>query len=453
MSPGVVLTAAADLVGAAGADSVRFRWCDNGNLVRSKAVDLPSLRAARPDATDRDVLDELGRCVSFSQAQMAIPSVADEVVGAAGLPPVHDIALRPDWSTLVAIPHAPGHLWVDVDMVDDGAPWGHCPRGFVRRMEAAALDAGLQVRIGAELELHLLHPPDTPTAPLRPADSSPFALDRAIDQHRELVRAVTSSLLEQGIGIAQHHAESGPGQYELSLRPTTPLHLADAVVSARETIRAIAHRHGLVASFLPHPGEGLGTASMHLHMSLGPDPVDGLGPRGEGFVAGLLEHLTPLLAATCPTPGSYRRFRPHTWVGAYSGWGRGNKEVPLRLVEVPDGGVRDLELKAIDGTANPYVAVGCVLAAGLDGLGRSLTPPPELRTDPGDLDDAERAAAGIEPLPRDPSTPLDAFEASGLFREAMGPLHRSYCAVKRAEHAHLLALGPRGEVFLLLSRT
>jgi glutamine synthetase len=444
--------AAAALLRATDADSLRFRWCDNGNLVRSKAVHLPSLLDAMGDADDGELLATLERSVWFSQAQMAIPVVADEVVAAAGLAPVHDVALRPDWSTLVAIPHSPGHLWVDVDMVDGDTPWGHCPRGFLRRMAAAATAAGLQVRVGAELEFHLFHADAEHGGALEPADDTCFALDRAFDLHHDLIGAVTASLLAQGIRVAQHHPESGPGQYELSLQPLAPLQLADAVVTARETIRSVALRRDLRATFLPQVFDDLASSAMHLHLSLDPDPSDGLGPHGDAFLAGLLGHLTPLLAATCPTPGSYRRFRPHAWVGAYAGWGRGNKEVPLRLVEAAGGGVRDVELKAVDGTANPAIALGCVLAAGLDGIARDARLPPELLVDPGDLDDAERAEAGIEPLPRHPSGPLDAFEASAVFGEAMGPLHHSYVAVKRAEHAHLEALGPQGEIAHLIDR-
>lgn len=440
-------------LGADGARSLRFRWCDNANLVRAKAVHLPSLRDRLGTPSPEALAEALAAQVTICQSQMAIPVVADEVVADAGLPPVHDVTLRPDWSTLSEIPHAPGHLWVDVDMVDGGEPWGHCPRGFLRRMEAAAARAGLDVSVGVELELHLLAgPADAAGGGPVPADRAPFALDRAFDQHLVLVDAILDSLTGQGIAVAQHHPESGPGQYEISLAPRSPLAAADAVVSARETIRAVAREHGSDATFLPVLRDGSASSSMHLHLSLTDDPADGLGPAGPAFVAGLLDHLIPLLAATCPSPNSYRRFRPRSWVGAYTAWGYENKEVPLRVVRARSGGARDVELKAVDGTANPYVALGGVLAAGLDGIGRGLVPPPPLGVDPADLDDAARAEAGVAPLPREPGPPLDAFERSAVLATAMGDLHRSYTAVKRHEHARLAGLDLEAEVAALVGR-
>ncbi len=433
-------------------ESLRVRWCDNANLVRAKAVHLPSFLAARADASDEEILATLGRSVTVSQAQMAIPVVADEVVAAAGLPPVHDILLRPDWRTLTEIPHSAGHLWVDVDMVDGDEPWGHCPRWFLRRMEEAATAHGLRMAAGVELEFHLLRRRDHPTAPPEPADNTPFALDAGFDVHHETISAILASLGGQGIGVAQHHPESGPGQYEISLEPSTPLAMADRVISARETIRAVAHRAGLLATFVPVLSETGATSSMHVHLSLTGDPTDGLGPHGDAFMAGILDHLVPLLAATGPTPGSYRRFRPHAWVGAFAGWGVGNKEVPLRVVPAATGGIRDVEVKAVDGTANPYIALGCLLAAGLDGVERALVLPEALAIDPADLSAAERYAAGVVALPQEPTESRRAFASSALFGSVMGDLHRSYTAVKTVEQSQLQALGPEGEVALLLDR-
>jgi glutamine synthetase len=453
MASRVARADAARLLRDEGAESLRVRWCDNANLVRAKAVHLPSFLDARPGADDDANLDDLSRAVTISQALMSLPVVADEVVVEAGLPPSHDVLLAPDWSTLTRVPHAPGHLWVAADMLDDGAPWAHCPRGFLVRVQAEAAAAGLRIEMGAELEFYLLQADRDDGGSPRPSDDTPYALDMGFDLHRDPVGAILRSLADQGIPVAQHHPESGPGQYEISLHRSPPLELADAIVSARETIRAVAAGSGLRATFLPVVVDDQAGSAMHVHLSLTGDAADGLGAHGRAFVAGLLDHLPTLLAVTCPSPNSYRRFRAHAWAGAYRAWGYENKEVPLRIVRTPDGeGDRDCEVKAVDGTANPYIGLGCLIAAGLDGIRRPLKLPEPLGLDPADLDDTERVAAGITALPRDPAEPLAELERSSLFRSAMGDLHRSYCAVKRHEQAALADLGPDEQIAALLGR-
>jgi glutamine synthetase len=111
-----------------------------------------------------------------------------------------------------------------------------------------------------------------------------------------------------------------------------------------------------------------------------------------------------------------------------------------------------VEYKASDATANPYVLLGCLLAAGLNGLETDAELPPPLVGDPGLLSDAERADLGIEPIPGDPGAVLKAFRSSAVFAEAMGELHDSYCAVKQAEHDELLGLDLEALAKLMMDR-
>lgn len=464
---------------------LRYRWVDNANVVRAKGVYLPAVRrgiaadleetiptaadAPTPGAAPTELpgpsaaaaesgqgvhlADRLTRAVTISQAQFALPVVADAVVVAADLLPTHDVWLVPDWSSLRALPYAPGHSAVACDAYDGDEPWDHCPRGFLRRMAARAEAAGLAVRMGVELEFMLLDGAAEAVGHTLPADTTVFAQDSALDRHLDLVNAITSALDAQGIPVAQVHAESAPGQVEVSLGHLPPLAAADAIVIARQTIHALARAQGLVASFLPIVDPAAGGSGMHVHLSITGDPGDGLGPAGPSFIAGILDHLPALLAVTAPTPMSLARFRPHFWVGAYQGWGVGNKEVPLRVVPGRTGAPRDVEFKAIDATANPYLALGCLLAAGTDGLVRGAVPPPEVMGDPGLLSEDERAERGIAPMPRESSEVLDAFAADDTLREAMGAaMLASYLAVKRVESAELEAMDHADRVRLLLER-
>jgi glutamine synthetase len=442
---------------------LRYLWVDNANVVRTKGVYLPTVRrhlpaggageagSARPG--EQPLADLLSRAVTISQAQFALPASGDVVVVEAGLLPTHDVWLAPDWTSLRALPYAPGHSAVACDAYDGDQPWANCPRGFLRRMVARAEAARLTVQVGVELEFMLIDGAAADAGRLVAADSTVYAQDSALDRHLNVLDGITSALEAQGVAVAQIHAESAPGQIEVSLTQLPPLAAADAVVIARQTIHAVARAHGLVASFLPIVDPAAGGSGMHVHLSITGDPTDGLGAAGGPFIAGILDHLPALLAVTAPTPMSLARFRPHFWVGAYQGWGVANKEVPLRVVPGRSGTPRDVEFKAIDATANPYLALGCLLAAGTDGVARGAVPPPAVEGDPGLLSEDGRAERGISPVPRASAEVLDALADDEMLGEAMGSaMITPYLAVKRAESAELEAMDHADRVRLLLER-
>ncbi len=441
---------------------LRYRWVDNANIVRAKAVYLPTVAAHVGAGADPQAV--LDHAVTISQAQLALPVTGDTVVVETGLLPVHDVRLVPDWDTVHRLPYAPGHVAAACDLYDADEPWSQCPRGFLRRMAAAAGAAGLRMSVGAELEFILVRPdavapeqsrePD-PRRRLGPvaADATPFAFEGSLDLHREFLDEVAEALQRQGVTVAQAHAESAAGQIEFSLQHAAPLVMADAIVEARQTIHAVARAHGVVATFLPLVFADAPGSALHVHMSVTGDPADGLGEVGRSFTAGLLDHLEALMAVTAPTPMSFGRYRPHFWVGAFQGWGMENKEAPLRIVTNGSGAPRDVEFKAMDATANPYTAIGCLLAAGIDGVQRGVTLPEPLVGDPGLLTLEERQRLGVQPMPNDPAAVLDAFAADGVLAAAMGAeFHQTYIAVKRAEQSGLSRMDFETRRALLLER-
>lgn len=459
-------------------ESLRFRWVDFANVVRAKALFMPTVdrrlrgsdptgQSAESGPNDALLRHLLATSVSISQAQFAIPVTADAVIVETGLLPTRDLTLVPDLDTITPLIYSPGSAAVACEVFDHGEPSALCPRGFLRRIDNDARALGLQVRVGVELEFMLLagtqsgasvgaqHQPPAPhalTSPT-PADASMFAQEQALDAHHRFLVDLTAALVAQHIEVAQFHAEAAPGQIELSLWHLPPLAAADAVISVRQTVHAVAAAHGLAASFLPVVDPGVGGSGMHLHVSLTGDSEDGLGSAGMPAVAGLLTNFEALLAVTAPTAMSYERFRPHFWVGAFEGWGWENKETPIRVTRTPAGRPRDFEFKAIDATANPYLAIGAVLAAGLDGVRNGMEPPAPLEGDPGLLDDAERARVGARPLPTHLAGPLAALESSNVLRAAMGEqLHRAYLTVKRFEDSALLQLDPHQRRLVLLQR-
>ncbi|XP_024990589.1 protein fluG isoform X2 [Cynara cardunculus var. scolymus] len=215
---------------------------------------------------------------------------------------------------------------------------------------------------------------------------------------RETLRRVSKVLKEE---FNLLHAEAGNGQFEIALRYTTCTNAADNLIYAREVIRAVARKHGLLATFVPkYTLDDIGSGS-HVHISLSQNGQNvfaasdgasrhGMSRTGEEFMAGVLHHLPSLLAFTAPIPNSYDRIQPNTWSGAYLCWGKENREAPLRTACPPgvaDGIVSNFEIKAFDGCANPHLALAAIIASGIDGLRNHLSLPDPIDENPDILRD------------------------------------------------------------------
>jgi glutamine synthetase len=439
---------------------VRVVWCDNGNLIRGKAIHI--------DALTRQLDQDLNGCgVGLSAAQQAISVVADAVAPGSGLGPVGEVWLVPAWETLQRLPYAPGQARVMGEMVKDGQPWPWCGRQFLRRMVQRAADHGLTIKAAFEPEFYLLRRDGDL---IQPADTSPFATTLAMDMHQGVVMAIADALSAQGLAIEQYYPESGPGQQEISVRYTDALAAADQHIVYRETVKAVAYQHGLVASFVPKLFETHAGSGCHLHMSLWrgdrpdlapegqrnlvPDGNGGLSAIAQSFTTGLLHHLPGLMAITTPSPNSYRRLQPHCWSGAYRAWGMDNREAALRVpsnLKAPSP--THIELKTVDGAANPYLALGGAIAAGLDGIAQSIPLPDPVQQDPGSLSEAERCDRAIALLPQSLDEAIAALENDAVLLEALGqPLAQTHLAVRRVELAAMQGMTLEAEAELLLER-
>jgi glutamine synthetase len=260
-----------------------------------------------------------------------------------------------------------------------------------------------------------------------------------------------------GVEVDQVHPEYSPGQLEVSVGRTGPVAAADRVVLVRDVIRTVARELGLRVSFSAKPSpESLGNGA-HLHLSLwrgednrfgSGDDGYGMAPDARAFLAGLLAELPALLGVVCGSPVSFLRLGPSRWTGVYGCWGLENREAPLRLIQGsrstrPRGA--NVELKAVDASGNPYLAVGAAIAAGLAGIDAGLELAPECTIDPATMSDADRAAAGIAALPATLEEATDALRASTVLGDAMGDtLHASLVAVRVREHDDAMGISAEG---------
>jgi glutamine synthetase len=267
------------------------------------------------------------------------------------------------------------------------------------------------------------------------ADIEPFAT------------ALIHAMEEQGTGVMQLHPEYSRGQVELSVPHGSGIAIADANLAVRHTIRAVARIHGLAASFSPVVFAGLVGNGLHLHLSLwnkagknlfhGGRGPEGMTREAEAFAAGVLASMPALTGITAPSVVSYQRLQPHRWSGPWACWGRENREAALRFVTGMVGSraeAANLEVKAMDSAANPYLALGAIVAAGLDGLERELSLPEPVLDDPASIPARKRRSMGIRQLPDSLSAAIRELEKSSMLREAMGDvLFDAFLATRRAE--------------------
>jgi glutamine synthetase len=410
-----------DRLAEAGVEAVALAFTDPSSIVRVKCVPLSRYVAAARSG--------VGISTVF-----AVALSNDEFTSAPGYVegPSGDLRLVPDPHATVPLVAMPGWAWAPIEQyTQDGDLWGADPRSFLRRQIDALAAEGLTVQAAFEFEFSLGREGDDGEA--IPAHHGPGYSDVVLAQHHELALDLIRTYQAQGFDVQQFHPEYTDGQFEVSVAPQDPLAMADLVGLMKETTRAVAKRFGWRASFSPRTF-GLVGNGMHLHLSVwdgdrnllaGGDGPDGMHRRGEAFVAGIFDELAAVVAVTCPSPLSYRRLQPHHWSGATLCWGRENREAALRFITGMVGtenSAANVEVKPIDGTCNAYLAMGALLAAGLDGVRRGAILPPPTVEDPSELALEEQAARRMRQLPAALIDAAQELAASTVLRDAMGDL-------------------------------
>lgn len=419
---------------------IRFLYCDNGCTIRGKLAHINDLAA------------RLESGIGLTVAMQAM-NMLDQLQPVEGMGPVGEIRLVPDPASFVVLPYASHSAAMMSDMLAlNHQPWGACPRSFLKRMIARAATQGLTLQASFENEFSLFYPDEN--GEYVPVDTGLCFSSISMTAAAEVMDDMVAAFEAQNIPIDAYYPELGHGQHELPLRHAAALRAADNQIWFRETVRNVANQHNILASLAPKPMPDQAGNGCHIHWSVWDaagktnlfyDPNDRykLSQLGYQFVAGVLAHLPGLLALTAPSFNSYRRLQPHFWSSAYTVWGPDNREAAVRIASGLWGHEPDsvnVELKASDPSNNPYLALGGLVAAGLDGIARRLDPGDPILVDPGNFSDEERAKRGIQRYPTTQAEALDALEKDPLLMEALGPeLSASYLAVKRSEYAAFAA--------------
>lgn len=366
-----------------------------------------------------------------------------------------ELLMIPDTTTEVALDlgsERPPERFVMADIVElDGTPWACCPRNWLRQALAALeREAGLRVYAAFEHEFHYSG------GCARLGDS--YALD-AMRLQGTFGQALIHALRENGVVPDSFLPEYGPRQFEVTCKPAIGMAAADQAIKVREITRATARHYGERACFSPVMKPGAVGNGVHIHFSLrdrdgrpvGYDPEmdSGIGKQAGSFVAGILRHMRALLALTAPSAISYQRLQPHRWSATYNNLGIRDREAGVRLCPLSlrpgtdPAAAFNFEFRAADAAASPYLVLGGLVWAGLQGLKEALPTPTATSQDPDEMSANERQSLGLVRLPQSLDQALAALAADQVASDWFPPEFLSaYLMHKRGEFEGVKDLDP-----------
>ena len=369
--------------------------------------------------------------------------------------------MRADWSTFKIVPYSPGHARVFTNIFNGTEPWTNCPRSFLQKVISKAQKSGLNFMAAFENEFYLLSRIDEKLVPF---DQSLFAQTSALDKAHYIISEITSSLAQQEIYPEMVYSESGGGQFEIPVHFSNIMTAADQQVVFRETVRGVAQKNtNLVASFVPKLFANKAGNGAHLHLSIwrngenitaSKTSAHEISKEAEYFIAGILHHLPALMCLTTPSTNSYKRIQPRFWSGAYTCWGYGNREAAVRIPQVDtEGSITNFELKTVDPSCNPYLALGAVISAGLDGIEKKMILNKQVNKDPADLTEREMKESNIKRLPLNLGEAIEFLTEDVVLLHALEKdLSQSFLAVRTAEWEAMKNMTVEQEREILLER-
>jgi len=341
-----------------------------------------------------------------------------------------DMVARPDPTTFQLVPWRPREPGVARMFCDiyrpDGRPFEGDPRYVLRRQLKRAADLGYTFYVSPELE-YFYFKDATGTEPLDRGGYFDQTADAASDLRRETVLALEA----MGIEVEYSHHEVAPSQHEIALRYTDALTMADNAMTYRLVVKEVALANGVYATFMPKPVASENGSGMHVHQSLfkgernaffdSEDPYH-LSAIARSYIAGLLHHSQAITLVTNQWVNSYKRLMPGFEAPVYLSWARRNRSDLIRIPEYQPGKEihTRIEYRSPDPACNPYLAFAAMLAAGLDGIEKEMTPPAPVEENVFELSASDREIRGIATLPGSLMQAIEVAEQSSLLREALG---------------------------------
>lgn len=344
-----------------------------------------------------------------------------------------DMYLYPDYDTFEIFPWRPqqgkvARLICDVH-TPDGKPFEGDPRWILKKTIKEANEMGYRFDVGPECEFFLFHTDDNGLPTTLSHEKAGYFDLGPNDLGENIRRDMVLTLEDMGFEIEASHHEVAPAQHEIDFKYDEVLKTADNIQTFKMTVKTIAKRHGLYATFMPKPKFGISGSGMHINMSLATEEGKnifadekgkiGLSDDAYHFIAGIMKHARGMSAITNPLVNSYKRLVPGYEAPVYIAWSAKNRSPLIRIPASRGNGTR-VELRNPDPTANPYLVLALCLAAGLDGIKNKIEVPKSVDCNIYEMTPGERRAAGIENMPADLKEAVDCLVADEFLCSVLG---------------------------------
>ncbi|ARD47761.1 type I glutamate--ammonia ligase [Sporosarcina sp. P33] len=356
-----------------------------------------------------------------------------------------DMYLVPDLDTWMVFPWPSGtgrvaRLICDVYLAN-GEPFSGDPRGNLKRIVEEMKELGFtDFNLGPEPEFFLFKLDENKQPTMELNDHGDYFDLAPMDLGENCRRDIVLELEALGFEVEASHHEAAPGQHEIDFKYADVLTACDHIQTFKLVVKTMARKHGLHATFMPKPLYGVSGSGMHCNVSLFKDGenvfYDEEGERklsetAYQFMAGVLAHVRGFTAITNPTVNSYKRLVPGYEAPCYVAWSAQNRS-PLIRIPASRGMSTRVEVRSVDSSANPYLAMAVILQAGLDGIKKKLTPPAPVDRNIYEMKMEELAENGIETLPTDLDHALIALSDDKIIQEALGS--HIYANFSEAKH-------------------
>lgn len=343
-----------------------------------------------------------------------------------------DMYLYPDLDTFEIFPWRPQQGKVARFICDvyrpDGTPFEGDPRYILKKVVKEANDLGFTFQVGPECEFFLFDSQDNGEPTNETHEQGGYFDVGPLDAGENARRDMVLTLEDMGFTIEASHHEVAPAQHEIDFKYDHAVKTADNIMTFKMVVRTVAKRHGLHATFMPKPKQGVNGSGMHINMSLFKDGVNifndpngklGLSKEAYHFIAGIMKHMEGMAAITNPLVNSYKRLVPGYEAPVYIAWSSSNRSPLIRIPSQRGEGAR-IELRCPDSAANPYLALAVCLAAGLDGIKNELTPPDSVDKNIYTMSPSEKEKYQIKSLPSSLLEALKALEKNDFIKGVLG---------------------------------
>lgn len=359
-----------------------------------------------------------------------------------------DMYLYPDFDTLEIFPWRPQQGKVARLICNiyrpDGQPFAGDSRNVLQNVIKEAAEMGYTMDVGPECEFFLFNTDDNGLPTAQTNDKAGYFDLGPLDLGENARRDMVLNLEDMGFVIEASHHEIARGQHEIDVKYDEALTTADNIMTFKLTVKSIAKRHGLHATFMPKPLHGIHGSGMHVNMSLIKDGKNvfaddadacGLSKTAYHFMAGVMKHAKGMALITNPLVNSYKRLVPGFEAPVYIAWSETNRSPLIRVPATHKEHTR-IELRSPDPCCNPYLTLALCLAAGIDGIKNELEPPKSINQNIFEMTDEERTKLGIEKLPATLGEAIEEFEKDEFVKNVLGEhITQKYLQEKKAEWA------------------